>query len=109
MPPAARNLFEKRFLDFQKLLVGVVYEHIKVTSGAVEVCGEHIMADAGPLRLEPGFFGAHEAITNYAPGQTEWVATLIITGSAREQALLNRNRVIYNIEAAHDATLARRP
>ena len=22
MPPAARNLFEKRFLDFQKLLIG---------------------------------------------------------------------------------------
>jgi len=109
LPPAARNLFEKRFLDFQKLLVGVVYEHIKVTSGVVEVCGEHIMADAGPLHLEPGFFGAHEAITNYAPGQTEWVATLIITGSTREQALLNRNRVIDNIEAAHDATLTRRP
>ena len=129
LPPAARNLFEKRFLDFQKLLTkqkfyggpdrrggfskeppgGVVYEHIKVTSGVVEVCGEHIMADAGPLHLEPGFFGAHEAITNYAPGQTEWVATLIITGSTREQALLNRNRVIDNIEAAHDATLARRP
>jgi hypothetical protein len=24
MPPAARNLFEKRFLDFQKLFIGMV-------------------------------------------------------------------------------------
>jgi hypothetical protein len=28
MHPAARNLFEKRFLDFQKLLFGVRYEYI---------------------------------------------------------------------------------
>jgi hypothetical protein len=24
LPPAARNLFEKRFLDFQKLFIGII-------------------------------------------------------------------------------------
>lgn len=94
-----RNPFEKVFLDLPKLLVSVVYEHIKVSAQTIEVCGEHIMSDAGPLHLEPGFFGADEAITNYVPGSTDWVATLIITGGDREQAWRNRCRVINNIEA----------
>ncbi len=104
LPPVARNPFEKSphggrgSLDFPKLLVGVIYEHIKVTSGVLEVCGEHIMAEAGPLHLEPGFFDAHEAITNYVPGRTDWVATLIIKGSNREQAWRNRNRIINDIK-----------
>ncbi|MEL7563824.1 MAG: 3-methylornithine--L-lysine ligase PylC, partial [Dehalobacterium sp.] len=42
---------------------GVLYEHIFVTPYVIKVCGEHIMSEAGPLSLIPGFFGADEAIT----------------------------------------------
>lgn len=76
---------------------GVVYEHIKVNSKAVEVCGEHIMADAGRLLIVNGFFGADEAITNYSIGKQEWVATLIITGPDRLSALQKRQDVIKRI------------
>ncbi|UCH93799.1 MAG: 3-methylornithine--L-lysine ligase PylC, partial [Candidatus Aminicenantes bacterium] len=77
---------------------GVIYEHIKVTSDAVEVCGEHIMTQGGPLKLHTDFFGADEAITNYAPGQNQWIAALIIPGINRSQACQKRNQIIKNIQ-----------
>jgi pyrrolysine biosynthesis protein PylC len=76
---------------------GVVYEHIKVSPGAIEVCGEHIMARAGPLHLHKDFYGADEAITNYSRGRSGWAATLIITGAHRREAWEKRNRVIEEI------------
>lgn len=76
---------------------GAVYEHIQVSEKDIKVCGEHIMGGAGPLRLIPDFFGADEAITNYIPGKTEWVATLINTGRTREEAWSKRCRVIDRI------------
>jgi pyrrolysine biosynthesis protein PylC len=78
---------------------GVVYEHIKVSSETIEICGEHIMGRAGRLHLHNDFFGADEAITNYAPNRTDWVATLIITGADRNEALEKRNRIIEGIKA----------
>ncbi|MCP4157927.1 MAG: hypothetical protein GY757_60015 [bacterium] len=78
----------------------MVFEHIRVCDGEIEVCGEHIMAGVGPLLLLRDFFGADEAITNYQPGCREWVATLIISGSNREDARENRKRVLENIEKA---------
>ena len=36
------------------------------------------MGGGRPLRLVPGFFGADEALTDYAPGRDEWAATLIV-------------------------------
>jgi len=76
---------------------GVVYEHIKVTPGAIEVCGEHIMARGGPLQLHTDFFGADEAITNYTPGQNSWTATLINSGSNLSQAWEKRHQIIKDI------------
>lgn len=76
----------------------MVYEHIKVTPGVLEVCGEHIMAGAGPVRLHTDFYGADEAITNYAPGRPQWVATLIVTGAGREEAREKRDQVINDIK-----------
>lgn len=55
----------------------IIYEHIDVSPHGIEVCGEHIMADAGPLTLRRTFHGAAEALTNYTPGRDQWVATLI--------------------------------
>ena len=77
---------------------GVVFEHVAVKAGTLTVAGEHIMSDAGPLRVETGFFGAAEAITNYHYGRDEWVATLINSGADLEAAWHRRGRVIREIQ-----------
>jgi len=76
---------------------GVVYEHLKISPGRMEICGEHIMASAGPLHLIPGFFGSTEAITNYRPGASDWIATLINTGENLEEAWDRRCQVLREI------------
>ena len=81
-------------IDYEK---GVIYEHIKVSQGVLEVLGEHIMTEAGPLRYYEDFFGADEALTNFAPGCSSWVAILIITGDSREEAWGRRCEVIKDI------------
>jgi pyrrolysine biosynthesis protein PylC len=76
---------------------GSVLEHIRVRDGHLAVCGEHIMAEAGPLHLEAKFFGADEALTSYVPGIDDWVATLMVEGSDLEDASERRDRVITEI------------
>lgn len=89
---------------------GIVYEHIHVSPDVIEVAGEHIMSGTEALHVQPEFFGADEAITNYAPGRDEWVATLIISANTRKAAWDKRNTVIadiqqhFNIEAYRDAS-----
>ena len=56
------------------------------------------MAEAGPLHLETDFFGAQEALTNYAPERDGWVATLMVTGSDLPDAWNRRERVIKEIQ-----------
>lgn len=91
---------------------GVIYEHIKVTQDRIEVCGEHIMANAGCLHLYKDFFGADEAISNYDEAKQEWVATLIVTGQTRQEAWQRRCAVIntimdkYSISECRDAAPA---
>lgn len=73
---------------------GVVLEHIRVTPNLLEVCGEHIMSVTDPLRIKSNFWGADEAITNYAPGRKAWVATLIVCERDRKTAWAKRQKVI---------------
>jgi len=77
---------------------GSVLEHIRVEGGELAVCGERIMAEAGPLHLEADFFGAQEALTNYGPQKSDWVATLMVTGSDLPDAWNHRERVIRGIQ-----------
>ena len=63
-----------------------VYQHVRASRGMLDVLGEHVMASAGPLQLVPGFFGADEALTDYAPGRDEWAATLIVTAAGVREA-----------------------
>lgn len=88
--------------------VSVIYEHISVSPQALAVCGEHIMADADPLHLHQGFFGADEAITNFTPDRKEWVATLIITAGNPVEAWDKRNTVIKNILARNGNAASQR-
>ncbi len=88
---------------------GVVLEHLHAAGGALEVAGEHVLARRPSLRLEPGFFGAEEAITDYAPGREEWVATLIVTGTDACEAWRRRDAAIQAICRATGIAACRDP
>ena len=51
----------------------------------------------GALTLQTDFWGADEALTNYKPGRDPWVATLIFSGSDRQQAREKRDGCIADI------------
>lgn len=63
-----------------------VYQHVAARDGELRVTGEHVMAAARPLTRVPGFFGAHEALTDYEPGRPSWAATLITLGERLAEA-----------------------
>ncbi len=83
---------------------GVIYEHILVEDGCLSVCGEHIMAHAGPLSVYQDFFGAQEALTNYRQGRSCWVATLIMQGKDLHEARILRETVMHNIRQSCEIT-----
>ena len=80
----------------QKRYVNI--EHIRVRGNALEVCGEHIMSSDTALTLQPGFFGADEALTNYQPRKRNWVATLIFAGQSHNEVTVKRNGCYENIK-----------
>jgi pyrrolysine biosynthesis protein PylC len=63
-----------------------VYQHVHAEGGRLAVLGEHVMGSARPLRLVEGFFGADEALTDYASGAPSWSATLICAGVTAGEA-----------------------
>ncbi|MCP4672626.1 MAG: 3-methylornithine--L-lysine ligase PylC, partial [Desulfobacula sp.] len=71
--------FEQKYERF------VIVEHVSVSRKGLKVCGEHIMAQQGPLTLQSDFYGASEAITSFAPKKKSWVATLIFAGNSEEE------------------------
>ena len=79
----------------------VLLEHIRVHGKRMEVLGEHVMGDVGPLVVHPGFFGAREAITNYPGHERRWVATIINTGASLADAWSCRNTVMERIMRYH--------
>jgi len=78
----------------------VIFEHIKVCSGNLEVTGEHVLSNAGFLKLEEDFFGADVAITDYSPGSENWVATLIIKERNKIKLWEKHKMIIQNIKQA---------
>ncbi len=75
----------------------VIYEHINVSHDSLEVSGEHIISGAGPLRHQRDFFGADEALTDFDPDQSRWVATLILTGQTKTEVLQKHHHVLETI------------
>ncbi|MCD4720594.1 MAG: 3-methylornithine--L-lysine ligase PylC [Desulfobacula sp.] len=94
------NLFlNKNSAGFeQKCERFIIVEHLHVCGADLEVCGEHIMIQDGPLTLQPDFFGANEAITSYAPGKKQWVATLIFFGNTYEDVTARRQNCYEQIK-----------
>ena len=85
----------------------VIYEHIRVSPGLLEVAGEHIMSGVDPLHVVEEFFGANDTITNYSSDRDQWVATLIICGTDREEAWSRREEVIRDIRRAFELEIYR--
>jgi pyrrolysine biosynthesis protein PylC len=79
----------------------VVLEHIGVCGNRMEVSGEHIMGEGGPLSVHTGFFGASEAITDYPGKNGQWVATIINAGDQVSSAKARRKAVIDRIMEFH--------
>jgi 3-methylornithine--L-lysine ligase len=72
----------------------VIFEHIVVTPGRLAVSGEHAVSEAGPLQYYENFYGADEALTDYRPGSTTWMATLIICAEDQSAVWKKREAVI---------------
>ena len=82
-----------------------VYQHVRAAGGLLEVCGEHVMGGAAPLRLVPGFFGADEALTDYRPDAEAWSATLIVVDDDLTAARGRAHAVAAKIAHRHDLRL----
>jgi pyrrolysine biosynthesis protein PylC len=89
-PPAVQKSTARRHQ-------GVIYEHIRVSRGKLEVVGEHAMSQAGALQVQTDFFGADEALTDFHIQKETWVATLICTETTRRDAWQKRNQVVADI------------
>jgi pyrrolysine biosynthesis protein PylC len=72
----------------------VVYQHILVADGGVQVVGEHVLAEAGPLHRENGFYGATLALTDHTPGAERWVATLVVEAAGVDAARRSADDVV---------------
>lgn len=89
-------------ISMQKVLKkkkAVIYEHLHYCGRKIFSPGEHIMAESSGLYLKENFFSADEAITNYAPGEKSWVATVIITADSIDEAWQKRQTMIETIIA----------
>ncbi len=83
----------------------VIYQQVQASNGSLRVVGERVISKVGCLRLQEDFYGADEALTNYQPGSSEWVAALILTGANREEVIEKSNWVLRNIATSNDLSL----
>lgn len=74
------------------------YEHFRVEKTGFVPGGEHIMCDAGPLKLMPGFFGADEALSDYSPEKDVWYGTFIHWADTEKILTEKRDRLIRRLE-----------
>jgi pyrrolysine biosynthesis protein PylC len=79
-----------------------VFEHVQARDGHLSVLGEHVMGGAAPLTLVPGFFGAHEALTDYEPGKRSWSATLITLGASVREARVAADEAVAALAVEED-------
>ena len=77
-----------------------VYQHLRVRDGVAQVCGEHVMGGARPLRLASGFHGADEVLTDHEPGAREWCATVIVAAATPADARAAARQAVADIAAA---------
>ncbi len=78
----------------------VIYEHLRLKHGALEICGEHIMADAQNLKLYRDWFSADAAISNVKGATDDWVATTIYVEDSETLVWDKRDRAIHEMKNA---------
>ncbi len=76
----------------------VSLEQLEVKDGYIDILGEHVLTKAQGLYLSPDFCGADEAITNYQPDKSSWVAAVICKADSAADLERKRQRVFKNIE-----------
>ena len=79
-----------------------VYQHVRASGGLLEVCGEHVMGSARPLRLVSGFFGVDEALTDYRADAEAWSATLIVADGDAGTAEARADAAMAEMAQRHD-------
>jgi len=100
-PPVLERQIERNGTSQQYVLL----EHVEVSGGGLVVGGEHLMGNRGPLHVQPDFYGANEAITDFVSGKSEWAATIIIRDTSKEDAWLRRNHTMRQIMKDHELSL----
>ncbi|MEG0875225.1 MAG: 3-methylornithine--L-lysine ligase PylC [Clostridiales bacterium] len=77
----------------------VSLEQISVNNGEIVVLGEHLLAKAQDVSHKINFCGADEALTNYAKGKKEWVATMVCSAESAEALAAKRQEMFRRIGA----------
>ncbi|MDR1690769.1 MAG: 3-methylornithine--L-lysine ligase PylC [Candidatus Methanoplasma sp.] len=87
------------------------YEHYIIEDGNLRTCGEKVFGKIKEPRMEQRFFGADEAITDYAPGKDVWRATVMNRGKDPADVLERRKSFIRNVmdECGLDEYIDRSP
>jgi len=62
----------------------VIYQHVHIMYGKLKVVAEHELSDASGMRIEKGFYGVDEAVTNLS--SKGGVATLIVSDVSYRRA-----------------------
>lgn len=91
-------------VEMSSLPKAVIYEHVRVDDGRMVFAGEHLMSQCGSVEIVAGFFGADEAVTNFAGHRKSWSATLIFTGEDPREVQARRNRAVEHIVQANGVT-----
>lgn len=81
----------------------VIYEHILIKDGKLKVVAEHNLSNAMGMRIEKGFYGTDEALTNLS--HEGGVATLIVSGANLQQAKMKMEEVIKLIAQDYKVTI----
>lgn len=70
------------------------YEHYVVRDGNLITCGEKEFGHVSAPYISEGLFGADQVITDYAPGKSEWRATVVNGGRTNAEVLEKRKDFI---------------
>lgn len=72
----------------------VSFEHLLIKGSQIRAAGEHVISQAGPLKLIKGFCGADEVLTDYIQGAATWRGTFINSAETKEQLDVKRKNML---------------
>jgi pyrrolysine biosynthesis protein PylC len=86
--------------------MAVIYQHLLLEGGKLKVTAEHALSDASGMRVEKGFYGVDEAITNL-PRESAGrrVATMIVRDVSLKEAKGRMEEAVKSIASDYRATV----